>query len=288
MKQHLTVLLAAAVVLVLGYGGYYMLFAEAEYQRLTVASVAGEVTRTDARGVSVPAGPGDSVLASTSIQVGSTGHALLMAGEGTQLMLEEETSVRVLSADRQGVRVELDEGRVQARVQPGSRMLGVRAGDRESRTEAGAFLVGRDAEGYVRVSADSGSLQVDGPEGTSTLGSGRRLDVDPQGRSTISEAVLEEILLEVDWATPKPGNDPIPVDGRTIPHARVAIRGPDGTTEVRADADGHFRSTVALPSGEHKFTVEATDGLGADGSAEVTLTRPTAAPVATTEVKFGG
>ena len=35
MKQHLIVLLAAVFVLALGYGGYFLMFQEAEYRRLT-------------------------------------------------------------------------------------------------------------------------------------------------------------------------------------------------------------------------------------------------------------
>jgi len=288
MRQHLTVLLAAAVVLVLGYGGYHVLFAEAEYQRLTVASVAGEVTRTDERGAVVPAGPGDSLHASAAIRVGAEGHALLVAGEGAQLMLEADTTVRVLAASRRGVQVELDEGRVQATVQPGSRVLGVRAGSRTARTEAGAFRVARDGDGYVRVAAEAGAVSVDGPDGAEALAVGQRLDVDPGGRAAISEAVLEEILLEVQWPEPTPGDTPVPVDGQTTPHAKVAIRGPGGTTELRADASGHFEGTIHLPPGDHVVRIDAADDLSPARTEERTLTRPAPVPVATTEVRFGG
>lgn len=288
MKQHLTVLLAAAAVLVLGYGGYLALFADAEYQRLTVTSVAGEVTRTDARGATVPAGPGDTLSESSAIQVGASGHALLMAGEGTQLMLEEQTSVRVLAADRKGVRVELDGGRVQARVQPGSRMLGVRASGQTAETSAGRFQMARDSDGYVRIAPEAGTVTVEGPTGIQTLEPGERLDVTPEGQAAISEAVLEELLLEVHWPTPRPGEAPVAVSGRTTPHAEVAIRGPQGEESLRADAAGRFEGTVVLPTGAHVVTIESDDGLGQSTSTESVLERPARVPVATTEVRFGG
>ena len=288
MKQHLTVMLAAAAVLIVGYGGYHALFAEAAYQSLTVASVAGEVTRTDASGGVLPAGPGDSLHASASIRVGASGHALLVAGEGTQLMLEADTSVRVLAADRRGVQVELDEGRVQARVQAGSRVLGVRAGDRTARTDAGTFRVARDAEGFVRMATEAGRVTVEGPDGTTSLPMGQRLDIDPAGRAAVSEAVLEELLLEVQWGTPVPGDAPVPVDGRTVPHAQVAIQGPRGTTRLRADADGRFHGDIDLPTGTHTVRVEAEDGLAPAAADARDLERPAVVPVATTEVRFGG
>jgi len=288
MRQHLTVLLAAVAVLLLGYAGYEALFAEAEYQRLTVSSVAGEVTRTDATGAVLPAGPGDTLHASASIRVGASGHALLVAGQGAQLMLEEETSVRVLGADRRGVQIELDEGRVQARVQAGSRMLDVQAGSRTARTEGGSFRMARDSDGYVRVAADSGAVDILGPDGAAPLPVGQRLDVTPNGAATLSEVALEEILLEVQWSHPEPGNTPVPVSGRTAPHARIAIVGPEGASEVRADEEGRFQGEVDLPVGTHSVQVLANDGLSPTSVQTRSMERPAVVPVSTTEVRFGG
>lgn len=287
MRQHLIVLFAAISVLGLGYGGYFVMFQEAEYRTLTVTSVTGAVTRSDERGVAVPAGPGDSVEASNVIRVGATGRALLTAGEGTQLLLEEETSVRVVAANRRGVQVELDEGRVKARVQPGSRMLGVRSGGQLARSDGGGFAVARDADGFVRVAVEDGSVEIDGPDGTRTLESGERLDAAPDGTSVLSSAVLEEILLEVRWADAKPGDAPVPVEGRTTPYARVAIEGPTGTSTTHADRDGRFAGEVAVPSGSHTITVDVSDGLGLEASDTRVVSRPAAVPVASTEVVFG-
>ncbi len=276
----------SAAVLILGYAGYWVLFAEDEYRRLTVASVAGEVIRTSPSGTSAAAGAGDFITASSQIRVGASGHAVLKAGEGTQLVLEKETSVRVLSADRRGVEVELDEGRVKARVQPGSRVLGVRAGPQEARTSAGAFQVARDGEGYVQVAAEQGTVEVIGPDGPTALTAGQRLDGSPTGRPSITDALLEEILLEVRWADPMEGG--VPIEGRTIPYAQVAVDGPEGRATTRADGAGAFSTSVPIPPGTHTVRVEVSDSFGAEAAQEQVVERAVAVPVATTEVKFGG
>ncbi|HCH62099.1 MAG: hypothetical protein CL927_19650 [Deltaproteobacteria bacterium] len=288
MKQHLIVLLAAVFVLALGYGGYFLMFQEAEYRRLTVTSVAGEVTRLDSTGAAVPAGPGDAVEETNVIRVGATGRAVLTAGEGTQLLLEQETSVRVLSASRRGVQVELDEGRVKARVKPGSRVLGVRAGERVAQTAAGGFQVARDVDGFVRVAVDAGTVEMDGPDGPQALAAGQRLDVDPSGEAVISSAVLEEILLEVQWPETPAGAAPLPIEGSTVPFGQVQVRGPQGTTTVHANQAGHFASEVSIPQGEHTITIDVSDGLGQATSDTRSVHRPSTVPVASTEVKFGG
>ena len=289
MRQHLTVLLAAVAVLLVGYGGYAVLFTDPAHSQLTVASVAGTVTRVDPTGATSPASPGDALRADAGIRVGGSGHALLVAGEGSQIMLESDTTVRVLSADRRGVQVELDEGRVQARVQSGSRILSVQAGERTARATDGSFRVAKDSDGFVRVVTEAGTVDVDGPDGPTILSTAQRLDAPPTGPATVSDAAMEEILLQVQWGTPTVGSEPVAIRGTTVPHAAVSISGPDGVTALRADAAGQFESALVLPPGSpHDVRVEVTDGLGSPRSDSRVLARPVVVPTATTEVRFGG
>jgi len=288
MKEHLSVLLAALAVLAVGYGCYLVLFADPTTGQLMVTAVAGEVTRVAPDGRSEPAGTGDLLTESTEIRVGEAGHVLLEAGEGSELRLEDNTSVRVLAADHRGVRVELDEGRVQARVRPGSRVLGVRAGGRTATAEDGRFRMARDSEGTVRIAVDEGSVALAGPDGPTALAAGSRLDAVRGQVPVIQDSVVEELLLEIRWPSLPPGSDPAPVDGRTLPHAQVRIRGPQGTTELQADAEGRFFTELSVPAGTHAIEVAVDDGLGAERTESGQLVRPAEVPVATTEVRFGG
>jgi len=288
MKEHLSVLLAALAVLAVGYGGYFVLFADPTTGRLMVTAVAGEVSRVAPDGRVEPAGTGDFLTEATEIRVGESGHVLLEAGEGSELRLEDHTSVRVLAADRRGVRVELDEGRVQARVRAGSRVLGVRAGVREVTADEGGFRMARDSEGTVRVAVDEGSVRMEGPDGPLSLASGQRFDARIGQPPVIRDSVVEELLLEIRWPSLPPGEAPAPVDGRTLPHANVRVRGPQGTTELQADAEGRFHAELTVPVGSHSVSVEVDDGLGSGRSETGQLERPIEVPVATTEVRFGG
>ena len=290
MKEHLSVLLAALAVLAVGYGGYLALFADPTTGQLMVTAVAGDVTRVAPDGREEPAGTGDFLTEATEVRVGESGHVLLEAGEGTELRLEDKTSVRVLAADRRGVRVELDEGRVQARVRPGSRVLGVRAGGRTATAQDGRFRMARDAEGMVRIAVDEGKVALDGPDGPAELSAGSRLDAAPGQAPVIQDRVMEELLLEMRWPELTPGEAPAPIGGRTLPHALVRVRGPQGTTALRADAEGQFYTELDMPLDARRMEVEVEveDGLGAERSAKSQLERPVEAPVASTEVRFGG
>ncbi len=289
MKQHLVILVAAASVLLLGYVGYIGIFSDAEHRRLEIAGLAGTVTHTDAAGVEHHAALGDAVPADGVVRVGPDGHALLVAGEGTQLVLAAETTVRVLQADARSVMVELDEGRVQARVVAGNRLLGVRAAGRTATAESGAFQVARDADDRVRIAVDEGAVSLDGFGDTTALSAGSRIDVRPGGEPVVSARVVEELLLEMSWPPPGEGKGPAPIGGRTVPYARVAVTGPSGRREVESDAAGHFSVDVQLEVGAHAVTVDVSDGLGEQRRAtEVVERKPPPPPVATTEVRFGG
>lgn len=286
MRQQLPVIVAGVVVLLVGLLGYRVLFDDTEQRALVVSTVVGEVQRVDADGQAHPASVGEAVAADGSrVRVGAAGRAILSAGEGSSLLLEADTTVRVLEADRRGVTVELDEGRVQARVVDGASVLGVRAAGRTATVAGGAVRVGRDGQDTVRVAVDEGAVSLEG-FGVAGLVAGERIDARAGDGGVVSEAVMEEILLEVRWPEPGPTDGSVPVDGRTHPHARVAIRGPGGTTELDADEDGRFKAEIDLPTGDHVVSVTADDGLAEPRATEQTLHRDAPAPTASTEVRW--
>lgn len=130
--------------------------------------------------------------------------------------LEAESTVRVVDVDATGLRVELEHGRVTARVRAGSTPLGLSSRGRAIYADDADFTVAVDDEGGLALQPDRGSVRVEGfGSGDSVVGAGTRLASLP-GRDAVLAAVPLELLLEVSW----PGRETtrqseIVIDGRT-------------------------------------------------------------------------
>ena len=151
MRRQLPLLLVVLVVLGAGLAGYQALFGPGDAVTLSLIEVSGEVERVDALGGQESLELGAALSPRDQVRVGETGRAVLGVGEGSTLTLEPSSSIRVTQVERTGVRVELEEGRVQAKVGAGSPLLAV---EREGQS------VEVD-DGEVLVSEDAGRLQVE-------------------------------------------------------------------------------------------------------------------------------
>ncbi|MCB9778085.1 MAG: FecR domain-containing protein [Alphaproteobacteria bacterium] len=291
MKQGLQLLLAALLVLVVGFAGYRLVFSEDGAVAVEVVEAEGDVHRTDATGHRSALAPGDRVEAQQTVHVGEDGRAVLGMGDDTRLELEARSAVQILEVDASGVRVELEQGRVSARVRAGGTPLGLSSRGRAVYVEDGETTVAVDQEGALAVEPGRGSVRV---EGVSDDGSGRSVEAGQRltslpGGEPVIEAIPVELLLEVAF----PGNPTtraadVLVEGRTAAYAEVHVGDGADSVAVRADADGRFRASVPLDEGENQVRVRARDALGNTREDELSIIRDSTAPTITgSEVQWG-
>ncbi len=291
MRNQLRVLLAAIAVLLLGWLGWVVLFADDDTPRLMVRSATDATVVGGDDPTPRAATEGLVIGARDQVVVGPAGTAVLTMGEGTRLQLEPDASIRVLEADATGVRVELEGGRVQARVRPDSPVLGVSSRGRAIVARDAAFTVGVDPDGALAVDATEGALQLEGFDGAAELAAGQRL-LDQPGRPAVVDAATVDLLLHVRWPDGPVTAGTTTVEGRTAPYTEVVVRpggpGPSPGVRVRADVDGRFVAELPLAEGDNPLRVEARDPGGRVAASDGAVTRDSEAPTATSvEVGWG-
>lgn len=281
MRQHGAAILATLVVLALGWFGYDRWFGAGKGAELILLDVGGEVLVSRPGEAPVPATSGTEVRARDGVAVGEGGHAVLTIGAETRLTLGELSSIRVLEVSADGVRVELEEGRVSARVRPGSPSVSVASQGRVFSTSDGEFQAVVEEDGGLGVLALSGEVGVTGVEGANHLGQGNQLVSVPGAPAALSP-VSSSLLLQVDWPASGPvRQDRVVIEGRTGPYARVNVANGRDSVGARADAQGVFQVDVPLAEGQNPLEVRATDMMGLEGSASGAVQRDTSAPAAT-------
>lgn len=281
MRGALRVLLAGLVVLALGWFGYTRWFGGGHGADLRVLEVVGKVVLTRAGQQDRFVQPGTGLQTSDGLAVGEGSRAVVGVGAETRLTLEENSSIRVLEAGRDGVRVELEQGRVSARVQPGSPALGLSNGGRTLTATDATFDASVDPDGLLVAQTTQGSVQVAGVGDVRALPAGSRLR-DLPGSAPVMGEIPAELLLEVDWPSGGAVRAPTAtLTGRTEPLAKVRAQGAAGTAEARAGPDGSFSLQIPLAEGSNPVRLDATDGVGGATSADGALRRDSTAPSAT-------
>jgi len=210
---------------------------------------------------------------------------VLAMGEGTELTLGPNTRLRVLGVEREGIRVELGEGRIQARVRSGSPLLSITSKGRSIRATEAEFSVAVDADGAMVARAEAGSLELEGFGDVQSLGPGAELSAFP-GQPTVLGSISQALLLQVAWPEGRIGAQ-VPLEGQTAPYAQVTVRVGEAEETIRADGDGHFASAIELPVGETRIAVEASDATGEASADTRLLEREAAGPRTQTEVLWG-
>jgi hypothetical protein len=288
VRAHVQVIVAALVLLIAGWVAWTLMFGGEGAPQLVLVGVEGAVSLQSPDGAERDAAEGDRLNAQDHLTVGADGSALLSMGEGTRLQLEPKSAIRILEADGAGVRVELEGGRVQASVRPGSPVLGISSRGRAVVARDATFKVGVDPDGAFAVEAEAGTLELQGFEGHSQLKEHQRL-IDVPGAASVVDAATTELLLSVRWPEEPTRADRAHVRGRTSPFAEVIVRPDKGAgLRVRAGADGQFDAQLPLQEGNNAITVVARDPNGRKSQAEGSVARDSEAPTATrVEVGWG-
>lgn len=277
MKPELRALLVVLGIFVAGALGYRILFGDGAGERFRVVSVSGDVRHETAQGGGA-AVAGATLAEGDRIVSGDGAQAVLGLGEGTRVAVDARSSVKVLGITDDGVRVELEGGKVTATVRPDGGRLGVTSGGTEFTADDADFTVVRGEDGTVGVATERGRVSATGPGGTEELTAGTELVV-PTGGSPLRAPASEALLLQVAWPAPRTRESEVELEGSTQPGATITVTGGARPVSARAGADGTFRVKVPLGEGKNALAVRATSVLGrAAPVANAELVRDTRAP----------
>ncbi len=274
-------LLPLAIVLMAGWLGYYLLFPSAQLAPLVVRQVEGTVLQIDANGARIEAVPGAVLKREDKIETEDDGRALLAFGTDSTLALHHGTTMTVLGLSKEGLKVELDEGRVEATVRPGRGTLGIVNLNREIIATDATFTVGVNRAGGLAVESQRGQVELSGVEGFQVLREGQRIMASRDGTARLA-SIPESLLLEVEWPDSAATREAeLSVAGRTDPGAMVRIGASGKWTAVMAGADGRFKATVPLAEGPNALEVISQDPLGRTTSQDSSIIRDSRPPQGT-------
>jgi len=277
------------LVLVAGYVGYLWVFADGPVTALRVVEATGQVTRAGLTGPVHALETGDTVGTNQTVTVGENSRAVLAVGDGTQIELAARSAIRVVDISATGLRVEMEHGRVSARVRAGSTPLSVSSRGRAIYANNADFTVAVDDDGALVLDPDRGSVVVDGfGAEDKQVGEGTRLSSLP-GHDAVLGRVPVEFLLKVGVpGASSTRQADVLVEGQTGSFAAVRIGREGSWTQVRAGPDGHFKASVPLDEGPNQLQVQARDVLGNTRQDELTVTRDSTAPVISgSQVQWG-
>ncbi len=276
MRRLVLALLALVVALAVVSAAWRYLAADTPTGRLVITELRGPVTRT-AGGVAADVGEGVVLERDDQLATGPDGRVVLELG-GAVIRLGPVSSMTVQAVDTDGVRLELQDGQLQATVRPNTSAIRVSSQGREVVATNADFSVGvRDD--VLQVATESGEVRLTGVDPPTVLPAGERATV--VDATLTREPLPTELLLAVEWEGERRTRAVTQVvTGSTSPGADVIIRGSFGRRTVRADSKGRFTAEVPLAEGDNPVELTATDVLGR--SADVTgslAVRDTTGPV---------
>ncbi len=288
------VLALGSLALILTGGGlaWWRLFGRRRgREHVRLEEVYGQVERVRGRDRAA-ATAGEALAVGDLLQTGADGRAVIGFGEGGRVVLKPEGRVEVLAAEERLVRLELEEGTVEATLRPDDAELGILAAGREFLSGDGNFLLSRrpgaqpadpldDIVGLQVLSGQVASREPDGPVGI-TGADGRQIWIAGQ---PAEGPLSESLLLAVSWPDTRTRAGTVPVRGRTEPGARVRVHAPGGVQEVTAGVDGQFVVEVALLEGGNRLEVEVLGVMGGGERAEGAVERDTKAPAVSVQIR---
>ena len=235
MVQRFRLIVLIFLVMLFAILGYRARFGDAPAHDLLVVSASSATVAGNAYQESVDLEPGQVIGVDHVVRTTQGGSAALQYGDGAQVMLGEVTVLRVLAADSKGVRIELDEGEVTARVRKGAPPLDVVSKSRSVIATDADFTVMVAKGGGMSVSAGRGEVQTRGFGQNGRLRPGMALHMDDDGTAAVAP-ISESLLLDVEWPEDeKTRLAEVEVTGRTDPYATVTVGTGAAAVRVRSD-----------------------------------------------------
>jgi hypothetical protein len=283
MRQGIQLLLLAAFLALVGLVAYRFVFPDDTYSLLVKSAERTVLESPDGttRSLSI----GDVVSQGQRLRTAEGGSALVASGE-SEVQIKSSTSMLIKKLDETGMDIELENGRFSAHVRHGAPSVRVSNGGRSVYATDADFELAADPDGTFALDAARGTVALEGLPGIGSVGAGERLTHVP-GSPAVKSSIPEQLLLEVAWPDDNVTRDAqMTVHGRTDPYARVKV-GRDGHwQEVRADAEGSFRTDIALEEGPNPLEVRARDAMGQEEHASTAIERRTKPPSGTVGVDY--
>lgn len=278
MRDALKFLVAILAVLVVGGIGYRIVFPYKDVAPVLIQQVEGTVHYIGEGNQRTEAYPGQPLQRQDRVETSENGRARLTYGQHSSMQLQHGTSIRVLGITSEGVRVELDQGRVEATVRSGTESLGIVSRGREVQARDAIFDVGVNQQGTLAVETREGEVELLGMGDLDRMSEGQRITAPANGEPAMSP-IPEAMLLEVAWPeSARTREAEVTVRGRTDPGAEVRVGAAGRWTTVVAGNDGSFEATVPLEEGPNPLRVVSEDPLGRASSAESEVLRDTEPP----------
>ena len=279
MKQQLQLLLLICLVIALGVVGYGILFDTRPGHDLMVVSARSATMSNAETEQDTPLDAGMTVQVQSIVRTGENGNVSLQYGDGANIKLLSKATMKVLNADRSGVRVELQQGTISARVRPGMAPLGITNRGRALNATDADFTVMVTSGGNLSAVATQGKLALQGFGNKNELSTNQVLRATPRAEAVVA-AATESLLLDVEWPeVERTRENEMELTGRTDPYASVMLGSGPNAIEVRADRDGNFRATVPLEEGDNAVQLTVQDVLGREAVQQHTVRRDSTAPV---------
>jgi hypothetical protein len=259
MKRLWLWLLAAVVVVAMSVTLWRYLAADRGQVELVVVEIRGAVMVTPGGAPSQAATEGQAIGVDDAIATPEGGRAVLALNGNTRIALGSSSRVRVDKVGAEGVRLELEDGALEATVRPESGAVRVANRGRAVVATQGSFAVGVAGDVF-QVDAREGDVVLSGVDVT-RLEEGQQATVID--RHAEIAPVPDALLLDVAWPTlARTREEEGELAGTTVPGALVLVTGRFGERRTRADATGAFRLSVPLQEGDNEVTVRCTDPLG--------------------------
>lgn len=292
MRQSVGPILALLVILLVGVVGYRALFSS-NGPELRVLRVVGSAQRRAAQAGAAPLVAGDRLDAQDSVQVGEHGELSIAVGEESELRLRAGTTVTITEVGERGLRLELEQGRVTARVRRGGLGVGIGAGARGARVLEGEANVGRDADDLFTVEAVEGEVAVDGAPGLGPLAAGQARGISAEG-GVVEASLAEALLLELQAPEGPDAQGRVSIQAHTSPFSHVRVRGEGaplaedgGPLTLRADGEGVVRlPALVVPPRGLDLVLDATDPFGRTVGQRLRVEPPPGPELSGSEVRW--
>ena len=285
MKDALQMLALAAVILVVGFLAYDQIFETKTPGSLEIRSVEGRVMHRSSEGEQ-PAVVGSRLAASDRVVTSEGGRVSLTLGDSTELELDSESSLAVIGSNRDGLKVELEGGLVQAVVRPGGTALTVLSGEREVLARDAEFSVALGDDGTSAVESKRGVVELEGFDGVGTLEAGQRVSAVPGVPVTVGP-IPDALLLDVKWPDASTREKESQILGKTEPGAVIWIEHNGRKIRTVADENGEFAlDGIPLKQGENALVLHGESILGASEQRAGKVVRDSEAPTGAFEVNY--
>lgn len=240
--------------------------AEPEDVRTTVIeTVEGRAIRRVPGQAATPVVKGDRLPATSTVET-TGGKVTLLTQGGAQVVVSDESLLRVAEPGSDGVDIVLARGRAEAKTEGKELRMGFEGSDAVATAQDGEFAAVSDGSGQVAVASSRGEVELSAQGSSVTVREGEQSVVRPSMPPSAPTAIPSSFFLKVR----KPGTTRRPMaklKGRTAPGSIVKV----GDQSIAVGAGGQFETEVSLKNGRNSVTISARDAKGREAEKDVSI-----------------